>query len=138
MTPAQYLSALYVAGLSRRLSATEFDQEAARLLQVDERTARRYRRGETLIPGPVQVALERLARWKGAVADQFTERHKAALEELARWCDAYPVEVFPEPDFQRAHEVLTAAQISLDAISASTMRHVLRGVKKIVEEALEP
>jgi len=30
------------------------------LLKVDERTARRYRRGETAIPGPVQVALNLL------------------------------------------------------------------------------
>lgn len=58
------------------------------------------------------------------------------LEKLQSWADAYPLTVFPEPDFKKAHAVLTANGMTLDAISASNMRHVISGVRKLVEEGL--
>lgn len=60
-----------------------------------------------------------------------------ALEKLQAWADAYPLTIFPEPDFKRAHEVLTANGMTLDAISASNMRHVINGVRKLVDEGLK-
>lgn len=60
-----------------------------------------------------------------------------ALEKLQQWADAYPLTVFPEPDFKRAHELLTAGGMTLDAISASNMRHVITGVRKLVDEGLK-
>ena len=59
-----------------------------------------------------------------------------ALEKIRNWINAYPLEVFPEPDMKLAHETLKAAGISLDAISASNMRYILNGIKKIVDEAI--
>lgn len=41
------------------------------------------------------------------------------LHKIKTWIDAYPLEVFPEPDFKKAHEVLKQHGMSLDAISAS-------------------
>lgn len=64
------------------------------------------------------------------------ERHEEALERIAQWADAYPLEVFPEPDLKRVHEVLMAAGLSLDALSASAMRHAIEGVGKIAKDAL--
>ena len=61
MTPTEYLAALYAAGLDRDLPAHELDRQAAALLQVTTRTARRYRSGTTKIPGPVGVALRCIA-----------------------------------------------------------------------------
>ena len=46
-------------------------------------------------------------------------------------------DVFPEPDFAKAHELLQAGGMTLDAISASNMRHVISGVREIVEEGLK-
>jgi hypothetical protein len=60
-----------------------------------------------------------------------------ALEKLQQWADAYPLSVFPEPDLKRAHEVLSAAGMTLDAISASNMRHVITQTKTIVDAALK-
>jgi hypothetical protein len=57
VTPPVYLAALYAAGLSRSLSFRDLDRQAAALLLVNERTARRYRLGEIDVPGPVEVAL---------------------------------------------------------------------------------
>ena len=71
----------------------------------------------------------------------MTEREEELADALARikqWCDAYPLDIFPEPDFKRAAEVLKANGITLDAISASNMRHALRGVATIAEAALLP
>ena len=57
------------------------------------------------------------------------------LHKIKTWIEAYPLEVFPEPDFKKAHEVLQQHGMSLDAISASNMRHVLKGIKEIIEGA---
>jgi hypothetical protein len=65
------------------------------------------------------------------------ENKKDALVKIQNWAKAYPLEVFPEPDFKKVAEVLKAAGISLDTVSASNMRHVINGVKKIVEQALK-
>ena len=67
------------------------------------------------------------------------ERHETALERIQTWAKAYPLEVFPKPtkdNFKQAAEVLKANGLSLDRISADNMRHVLDGIKDIVEEAL--
>lgn len=65
------------------------------------------------------------------------ERLREALERIQQWSEAYPLAVFPEPDFKKAHEVLTAHGMTLDAISASNMRHCVRGVGNIARAALE-
>ena len=60
-----------------------------------------------------------------------------ALEKIEAWADAYPLQVFPEPDFARAHELLAAGGMTLDAISASNMRHVVTGVRKLAKSGLD-
>ena len=64
------------------------------------------------------------------------ERLREAHEYIIDWCEAYPVSVFPEPDFKKAASVLKAAGMTLDAISASNFRHCLKGVGKISRAAL--
>lgn len=68
--------------------------------------------------------------------DDEIEQYQAALYRIVQWADAYPLTVFPEPDFKKAEEVLKAAGLSLTAISASNMRHVVEGVRKIASEGL--
>lgn len=58
------------------------------------------------------------------------------LQELSAWARAYPVTIFPEPDFDKAHKVLTENGMTLDAISASNMRHVITQVEKKVNTAI--
>lgn len=64
--------------------------------------------------------------------DELTE----ALQRIVQWSEAYPLNIFPEPDFEKAAELLKAGGITLDAISASNMRHVVEGVGKIARDAL--
>lgn len=69
-----------------------------------------------------------------AQQDRIDELEQA-LRKIVQWSKAYPLTVFPEPDFKRAAELLEAGGMTLDAISASNMRHVVEGVGKIAEEA---
>ncbi len=64
------------------------------------------------------------------------EALEAALRRIREWSYAYPLEVFPEPDFAAAAKVLKDAGLSLDSISASNMRHVASGVRDIADKAL--
>jgi hypothetical protein len=59
-----------------------------------------------------------------------------ALEKIDQWAHAYPLCVFPEPDFKKARELLEAGGITLDAVSASCMRRVILGVAEITRAAL--
>ena len=60
-----------------------------------------------------------------------------ALQEIKQWGEAYPLEVFPEPDFVKARELLKAGGQTLDAISAHNMRHVVTRVSEIARKALD-
>jgi len=65
------------------------------------------------------------------------EKLREALEKIDSWTKAYPLEMFPEPDFKKVAEVLKAAGLSLDEVSASNMRHVITKLKDITEQALK-
>jgi hypothetical protein len=60
-----------------------------------------------------------------------------ALERIVQWSEAYPLDIFPVPDWKKAAELLKAGGITLDAISAHCMRHVVEGVGKIARAALD-
>lgn len=67
------------------------------------------------------------------------DRLEEALWRIAEWANAYPLEVFPEPDgpyLKAAHEVLRAHGMGIDRISASAMRHVITQVGHIARTAL--
>lgn len=59
-----------------------------------------------------------------------------ALRRIAEWAEAYPLSIFPEPDLKKAARVLKDGGMTLDAISAHAMRHVVEGVGKIARDAL--
>lgn len=63
-----------------------------------------------------------------------------ALMEIKTWAEAYPEDVFIEPkpgDGRRANEILKEHGMCIDAFTGSMGRHVLKGVKGIVEKALK-
>lgn len=65
------------------------------------------------------------------------EKLKDAFQRIDTWAKAYPLEVFPKPDLEKAATVLKESGMTLDSISADNMRHVLDGVQTIVSEALK-
>lgn len=60
------------------------------------------------------------------------ERANDALDSIAKWTEAYPVEMFPEPDMARATKALADAGIEIGAVSGKAMRHVVSGVARII------
>jgi hypothetical protein len=44
--------------------------------------------------------------------------------------------VVPEPDLEKARQLLAAGGMTLDSVSASCARHVVKGVGKIAKNAL--
>ena len=66
---------------------------------------------------------------------KLTERIEEAEEKLnkiSNWVHAYPISVFPEPDLEKAAKILKENGMTLAAISASNMRHVLNGIAVII------
>jgi len=74
---------------------------------------------------------------RAEAAEARAERYEDALQQIDNWAKAYPLDVYPEPDFKRVREALEAAGITLDSVSASNMRHVITGVARIVDKALK-
>lgn len=72
--------------------------------------------------------------WLQAAAEL---RAQDALWQILRWYNAYPLNVFPEPDFKQVRELLATGGISLDSVSASNMRHVLEGIAEIAKRGIE-
>lgn len=68
-----------------------------------------------------------------ALSDEQIEQLSDVLQSIENWSRAYPTRNFPEPDMQKAHEALQAAGMTIDAVSASNMRHVITNVWKMLE-----
>lgn len=67
------------------------------------------------------------------------EKLEDALGQIVQWSEAYPTHIFHEPspeECRKAHELLTANGMTLDAFSASMGRHCLKGVGDIARGAL--
>jgi hypothetical protein len=65
--------------------------------------------------------------------DRLSDKQHAVYE----WCNAYPIDIFPEPDFVAVRAALAEHDITIDAVSASNMRHVLDGIRKIIDPPTE-
>ena len=91
--------------------------------------AARTRKGNTMTDDATKMKQER------DMALTECERLNDTLDKLVQWSDAYPIAVFPEPDFLKAQKVLSENGMTLDAISASNMRRVIIGVREIIDAA---
>ena len=68
------------------------------------------------------------------------EKMGAALNKIRIWADAYPLDMFPEPtkeDWKEIARLLKDNGYLLDSVSSSNMRHVINGVKALVEDVLD-
>ncbi len=57
------------------------------------------------------------------------------MDRIEAWSKAYPLDIFPEPDFAKARGLLAAGGITIDAVSASNMRHVITRVWEMLQAA---
>ena len=66
--------------------------------------------------------------------DAEVDALREKLSRIEQWCEAYPLDIFPEPDLKKAAFALNVYGISLDSVSAHAMRHVLTGIRKIIDQ----
>lgn len=118
-----------LAGLNRieRTPAGMIDwkmeaERANRLLDAWERCDR----VDASLAGQLGGSIERNAKLRECIA--------GFRRDVERWLAAYPLEQFPEPDFIKAGKALWEAGQTLDAISASNMRHVLQRVLTMLDD----
>jgi len=72
-----------------------------------------------------------------ALAMNSFDQREDALQSIVRWSEAYPLSIFPEPDLKKARRLLEAGGITLDAVSAHAMRHVVEQVGQIARRGLK-
>ena len=92
---------------------------------------------KTTLQKEYSIFFSELEAFAKLVAAKEREHYDNLFEKIKNWCEAYPIEVFPEPDFCKAHEVLKANGMTLDAISASNMKHVITQVQKMIDAAIQ-
>jgi len=87
-------------------------------------------------PGYGPSSPERIIRTEAAAMLQTAAE---ALGEIAQWAEAYPADMFAEPDFAAVNKALTDAGIpeQMDRLHASWARHLITGVGNIARAALE-
>lgn len=84
-----------------------------------------------------KIAAERNALTeKLRLAVDRIDTYEEALQQIESWSKAYPLDIFPEPDFKKVRVLLGAGGITVDQVSASNMRHVVKGVGEIAAKAL--
>lgn len=54
------------------------------------------------------------------------------LHRIKQWSEAYPIDVFPEPNLKNARNALLSAGETLDAVSAYAMRHVVTKIAAMI------
>ena len=116
-----------ITTLRAQVARLEGERDEARELKVPAST-------ETVLQSTMSAAV---ANTRAEAAEAKCERQETGLRELDDWSKAYPLEVFPEPDFKKAAELLKAGGQTLDAISASNMRHVVKRVGEIARAAMD-
>lgn len=83
-----------------------------------------------------QLSYEVFIEWQLEQNEEREEILIDALNQIIHWSKAYPLDVFPEPDFVKVRELLDAGGIDLGAVSASNFRHVITEVAKIARNGL--
>jgi hypothetical protein len=73
---------------------------------------------------------------RSLAAESENDKMRDSLQKIYNWSQAYPLDIFPEPDMKKVAEVLAAAGIELGSVSAYCMRHVISGVESLAKEGL--
>lgn len=68
---------------------------------------------------------------KAEKADEYED----CIDKISDWCRAYPLDMFPEPDIEKARRLLDAGGMLFADIYGSAGRSVLGGIERIIKEA---
>jgi hypothetical protein len=76
-----------------------------------------------------------MRKFAAEITDEF-DKLRGALALIRGWAAAYPLSIFPEPDLEKAAVLLAAGGMTLDAVSASAIRHAVESLIDLAEGAL--
>ena len=81
--------------------------------------------------------MEELKRDEGTTTlQERCEKAEEVLHRIREWCRAYPIENFPEPDFEADRKLLGDGEFT--RLNAHTMRHVVTRITAIIDGAFAP
>ena len=110
------------AKLKEELSEGTWDRDHPHVLRCRGKTkAEFYERLLALLPDDFPLKAENY-------------RLHSKIDKVRSWCKSFPLASFPEPDSAKAAKVLKDNGMTLDAISASNMRHVLTRIQSILDD----
>ena len=84
-------------------------------------------------PTNFEQLIEDLEEYEPLAIDKAVE----ILQRINQWCDAYPEDIFipmTTEDWKNHHQVLKEANRSGSAAAADSMRHVIRGIKEVLDK----
>lgn len=138
-----------VVVLQERIAELEEKNHALDQIARDAKDANKYLDEVLAENAELEEQLERLNAWNKDKEDVFygmqteldalleqNEKMEEALKEIANWAKAYPLKMFPRPNYKLARGALKDVGITLDSISADCMRHVVRRVAEIASAVL--
>ena len=83
-------------------------------------------------PTNFEQLIEDLEEYEPLAIDKAVE----ILQRINQWCDAYPENIFipmTTEDWKNHHQVLKEANRSGSSAAADSMRHVIHGIKKVLD-----
>lgn len=64
-------------------------------------------------------------------------RLREALQRIADWANAYPLDQFPDQDLKKADKALAFVGVNMSAMHGQWARHIVTGIGGIAATALE-
>ena len=58
------------------------------------------------------------------------------LRQIYNWTQAYPIQLFSEPDMEKANELLRSGGIWMDQVAGHILRHTLDDIAEIAKSVL--
>lgn len=71
-------------------------------------------------------------------AGAAAEREKSCdlVDQVKIWREAYPLSIFPTPDWERVRDALEINGLTLDAVSAANIRHAIERFEEMIDETI--
>lgn len=92
---------------------------------------------EASFTGSTVLALDvELKKFAALVAAAEREKYDALFGEIKEWSEAYPETIFPTPDWEKVRDALEMNGLTLDAVSAANMRHVLNLIQEMADQTI--
>ena len=89
-------------------------------------TSRRVERVDNSLAKQLGHSIARNSKLNARLAD--------VREHIEQWLASYPLDIFPEPDLDKAAGLLKAGGQTLDAVSANMGRHVLKTLLAFMDQ----